>query len=51
MVHLVILRGQPTRPQGTEGAVAFPDFGGTTVFHCHVARDNDRGMADVLKVL
>ncbi len=32
-------------------AVPFTDFGGTTVFHCHVAQHNDRGMMAVLEVV
>jgi FtsP/CotA-like multicopper oxidase with cupredoxin domain len=32
-------------------AVPFTDFGGTTVFHCHVAQHNDRGMMAVLDVV
>ncbi|HLH23354.1 MAG TPA: multicopper oxidase family protein [Chloroflexota bacterium] len=31
-------------------AIPFADFGGKTVFHCHVARHNDRGMMAVLEV-
>jgi FtsP/CotA-like multicopper oxidase with cupredoxin domain len=31
-------------------AVPFADFGGKTVFHCHVAHHNDRGMMAVLQV-
>jgi FtsP/CotA-like multicopper oxidase with cupredoxin domain len=34
-----------------ELAVPFTDFGGTTVFHCHVARHNDRGMMAILQVV
>lgn len=32
-------------------AVPFADFGGRTVFHCHVARHNDRGMMAILDVV
>ena len=32
-------------------AVPFADFGGKTVFHCHVARHNDRGMMALLDVV
>ena len=32
-------------------AVPFADFAGKTVFHCHVARHNDRGMMALLDVV
>ncbi|HEY7060808.1 MAG TPA: multicopper oxidase family protein [Chloroflexota bacterium] len=32
-------------------AVPFTDFGGQTVFHCHVSRHNDRGMMAILDVV
>jgi FtsP/CotA-like multicopper oxidase with cupredoxin domain len=31
-------------------AIPFADFGGKTVFHCHVSRHNDRGMMAILEV-
>lgn len=32
-------------------AIPFGDFGGTTVFHCHIAEHEDHGMMGVLQVL